>query len=91
MMGEQGERALSLLDQAVQLEPDGFAVLAGRMMVSDELGRYDQSVADADAIIALCPEAAEIHAHRAAARVRRGDPLDAILADLDRAIEAEPS
>lgn len=90
LLGEQEERALSLLDQAALLEPDNVAVLMTRMRLNADLHRYDQSLSDAEAIIALRPHTAAVYVERASVRKRRGDALDAILVDLDRAVELSP-
>jgi tetratricopeptide (TPR) repeat protein len=72
MLSGAEEPALAVLDQAARLEPDNVAVLMLRMRVKAKLRRYEQSMNDADVLVALRPNAASSYVERAAVRLVQG-------------------
>jgi len=72
------------------LRPNDANAFYGRGHANYALGRYDLAVRDYDAALRLAPKALQILASRGAAYSEIGQPRLAI-ADLDRAIEDEPS
>jgi len=90
ILGDNVERALAILNRAHDLEPGEPGVLIIRMRVNGELGRYEESLRDCDAAIALAPDLHGLHAKRALLALLRGDALESVLRDLDEAMELFP-
>jgi tetratricopeptide (TPR) repeat protein len=75
---------------AAALGSDPRPALARRAMTYEELGRYEEALADLDRLIELDPTGTWAHARRGMAHLELGRHEEA-LADLDRLIELDPS
>ncbi|MBN1583560.1 MAG: BMP family ABC transporter substrate-binding protein [Anaerolineae bacterium] len=88
---EDPAAALADFDKLIELEPDDSRGYSERGYVYlDVLHEYDKAAADYTMAIEREPEPASLYTSRALAYWRLGD-LDRALADLDQALELEPT
>jgi tetratricopeptide (TPR) repeat protein len=82
-------REAELFDSLIRSDPENFLYYALRSRVHRNAGRYDEALANADAVGKLAPKAPLGHVLRALALAGRGDLGDAV-AELDEAVALAP-
>jgi protein O-mannosyl-transferase len=86
----QHERALEDFRIARRAKPDARGVLSNIAYEELQLGRYDECIADASALIEAEPDDAQAHFFRGTAFMNTGRAADAA-ADLRRAVALDPA
>lgn len=83
------ESALLECERALAFQPDNVNFRANRVFTWLRMGRFTAARDDADALLKIVPNAAEITYMRGLARVRLGD-INGGDEDIDRALRADP-
>lgn len=90
---KQYDKALEFYDQALELAPASADVYAGRALVYDDLGRYDDALSDLDKAISLTrqeTDQAGYYRRRGEIESEKGDSEQA-LSDLGKSIDLMPT
>lgn len=92
----QGQRALALLNEAIEKQPANLRLLSARASISETLGQYQSAVADCSQILnasntPLAPKAAaDLYERRGCLHFFLAQ-IDESIADFDKEIEIEPA
>lgn len=89
LLAGNGERAIRLLQTAVEIAPKDAHLRIDKAAAEAELGHYDRAADELDQAIALDPAIPDAYALRASAR-RRLNQIDAAAADLEQALSLDP-
>jgi len=88
LLQNKPELAIADLDAAAKADPKNVDVQQARGLTFIVLKKYDDAISAFDKVIELAPEATLPYAHRARARMAKGDN-QAALDDLNRALDKE--
>ena len=83
------ETVMDAYDKAIHLKPDSSEAYNNRGSAKDDLGRYDEAIADYDEAIRLKPDHVDAYNNRGVAKNNLGRHDEAI-ADYDEAIRLKP-
>lgn len=89
LLDGNAERAVRLLEAAVEIAPNDANLRVDKAAAEAELGRYAEAVRELDHAIGLDPDFADAYAFRASAK-RRLAQMDDAAADLQRALTLDP-